>query len=60
MTCPSNITQTNDFIVNFLATATDNSGVVPTISYSSAPGSKFMVGETVVTVTAIDGAENKA
>ena len=41
LACPANITQENNKVANFGATATDNSGVSPTITYSTAPGSEF-------------------
>ena len=41
LTCPDNISQTKDKIVNFAANATDNSGTDPLIQYSVDPGSEF-------------------
>ncbi len=40
------------------ASATDNSGEAPILSYSKASGTLFPVGDTVVTITATDGAGN--
>ena len=61
ITCPSNVTQPGNRVVNYnAATATDNSGVSPTIAYSAASGSQFSFGETTVTVTATDGSGNEA
>ena len=60
LTCPANITQENDWVVNFGAIASDNSGVSPTITYSTAPGSEFSVGLTTVTVKAADSSGNEA
>ncbi len=45
-------------IVNFTATATDDFDEPVLISYSQNPGTVFPVGITIVTVTAVDGAEN--
>ncbi len=42
------------------ATATDNSGNTPTLTYSPASGFDFPLGLTTVTVTATDGDNNKA
>lgn len=57
LTCPEPIVvSTNQgcsAIVNFAATATDNSGTA-NISYSIQPGSSFNVGVTTVNVTATD------
>ncbi len=36
------------------ATATDDSGLPPTLSYSHPSGSRFPIGETTVTITATD------
>jgi hypothetical protein len=48
-------------IVNYPpATATDDSGVAPTITYSLPSGSVFPLGFTSVQVTATDGAGNHA
>ncbi|MGB6037255.1 MAG: HYR domain-containing protein, partial [Cryomorphaceae bacterium] len=61
--CPSNISVSNDAddcgaVVNFSASATDNCGGTPTITYSQDPGTFFPVGNTTVTVTADDGNGN--
>ncbi|MES2005972.1 MAG: LamG-like jellyroll fold domain-containing protein [Bacteroidota bacterium] len=45
-------------VVNFAATATDNSGLPVSISYSQNPGTVFAGGNTIVTVTAIDASNN--
>jgi hypothetical protein len=45
-------------IVNFAATATDNSGLPVTITYSQNPGTVFAAGTTTVTVTATDASDN--
>mgnify|MGYP000558694341 CR=1 FL=1 len=66
ITCPPNIsTQDNDpdtcgAKVDFisLATATDNCGGIPTISYSPASGSFLPVGTSTVIATANDGRGN--
>ncbi|MFN0075008.1 MAG: beta strand repeat-containing protein [Prosthecobacter sp.] len=42
------------------ASATDDSGLVPTISYSQASGTLFAAGVTTVTITATDAAGNAA
>ncbi|MBK9760648.1 MAG: HYR domain-containing protein [Flavobacteriales bacterium] len=42
-------------IASFNATATDNCGASPSITYSLNPGTVFPVGVTTVTVTATDG-----
>lgn len=42
------------------ASATDDSGLVPTISYSQASGTLFAAGVTTVTITATDAAGNTA
>lgn len=62
---PSTITLNADVtvcgaIANFTATATDDSELPVSISYSQAPGSVFQVGQTVVTVTATDASNNSA
>jgi LPXTG-motif cell wall-anchored protein len=41
-------------------TASDNSGVAPTVSCDRASGSTFPIGVTTVTCTAVDGAGNAA
>lgn len=63
LTVPSTITLHADVTVcgavaNFTATATDDSELPVSISYSQAPGSVFPVGQTVVTVTASDASNN--
>ena len=40
------------------ASATDNSGVTPTITYSPASNTDFAVGTTTVSVTATDASGN--
>ena len=65
VSCPENITVSNDAgqcgaIVTFNATATDNCGGTPTITYSQNPGTFFPVGITTVNVTADDGNGNMA
>ncbi|XP_072051926.1 hyalin-like [Amphiura filiformis] len=64
--CPDDITallpmgQTN-ITLNFpLATAIDNSGATPRISYSQPSGSLFNLGTTTVTATASDPSGNTA
>jgi hypothetical protein len=47
-------------VVNFAATATDNSGDPVTITYSQNPGTVFPVGRTIITVTAKDASNNVA
>lgn len=47
-------------VATFSATATDNSGAAPTITYSHASGGTFQLGVTTVTVTARDAAGNTA
>jgi len=46
--------------VNFSATAADNCGGAPNVTYSKAPGSLFPFGVTTVTVTANDGRGNSS
>ena len=46
--------------VTWTVTATDNSGVAPTLSQTARPGDTFPLGDTVVTYTATDGAGNTA
>jgi hypothetical protein len=63
VTCPSDIAVGNDVdlcgaLVSFAATATDNCGGSPSISYSQNPGTSFPVGSTTVIVTADDGNGN--
>ena len=59
--CPDNITQLDNKIVNFpAATASDNSGMSPTITYSAVSGSEFSSGITRVTATATDNASNQS
>ena len=63
VTCPSDIAVGNDVdlcgaLVSFAATATDNCGGSPSISYSQNPGTNFPVGSTTVIVTADDGNGN--
>ena len=41
-------------------TATDNSGMVPTVTQSHQPGDSFNVGTTTVTYTFTDLAGNQA
>ncbi|WP_088340883.1 malectin domain-containing carbohydrate-binding protein [Robiginitalea sediminis] len=65
VTCPGDITVSNDTdqcgaVVTFSASATDNDGSAPSLSYSHAPGSFFEAGTTTVTVTATDLAGNTA
>ncbi|MBK9270569.1 MAG: HYR domain-containing protein [Saprospiraceae bacterium] len=60
--CPANIVVSNNTgvcgnNVNFAATADDECSV-PTINYSKAPGSYFVVGTTTVYVTATDACGN--
>jgi hypothetical protein len=43
-----------------LPTATDNSGVPPTVSCSPVSGTSFNLGQTTVTCTATDGSGNQA
>ena len=48
-------------VVNYAAaTATDNSGAAPAVTYSKASGSMFAVGTTPVVMTATDAAGNAA
>ncbi len=44
--------------VSYSATATDNSGLPVTITYSINPGSTFPIGNTIVTVKATDASNN--
>jgi hypothetical protein len=61
VTCPDNIMVnacTNE-VVNYIATATDSCGLQD-FSCNPPPGSSFPVGNTMVTCTAVDLAENSA
>ena len=54
-------TDTTGVAVTFaLPTASDNSGVAPTVTCNRASGSTFPIGTTTVTCTATDGAGNSA
>ena len=61
--CPSDRTVSStvplSVIYTQLATATDNSGATPTITYSPVSGSTFGLGQTTVTVTATDPSNNR-
>ena len=62
--CPASRTVTSSaaltpVIYTQLATATDNSGATPTITYSPVSGSNFAQGQTTVTVTATDPSNNQ-
>jgi autotransporter-associated beta strand protein len=62
ITCPGNITQTNDpsfcsAVVNFTGTATDN-GPAPTIVCVPPSGATFPAGTTTVNCTATDSVGN--
>jgi hypothetical protein len=46
--------------VTFSATATDNSGAIPTVTCTPASGSVFAIGNTTVTCTATDLSGNSA
>ena len=64
ITCPANITQSNDpgqcgAIVNYTVTATDNCTSV-TVAVQPVSGSFFPVGVTTVKATATDGSGNTA
>lgn len=64
LTVPADITVSADItncgaVVNFTATATDNSLLPVTITYSQNPGTVFRVGDNIVTVTALDKSLNK-
>lgn len=54
----NNVTGTCGATANFTATATDNSGLPITITYSQNPGTVFAGGTTTVTVTATDASNN--
>ncbi len=61
--CPQAVTSytqggTNNMVSYPEATASDNSGGVVTITYSTISGSNFQVGNTTVTVTATDQSNN--
>ena len=63
LTVPANIslaasTSTCGSVANFTATATDDSGLPVTITYSTNPGTLFPAGITPVTVTATDAQGN--
>ena len=63
VTCPDDITVDNDAgqcgaVVSFEASATDNCPGDVTITYDPESGSTFAIGETQVTVTATDAADN--
>lgn len=65
VTCPADVTAdaTNEqgAEVNYpLPIAADDSGVTPSLTYSSAPGALFPVGTTTVNVTARDLSGNSA
>jgi hypothetical protein len=59
ITCPANIVAisaaSGGALVNFTVTATDDSGVAPTITCVPPSGSVFPLGQTTVTCTATDG-----
>jgi hypothetical protein len=64
LTVPADITVSTDpgqptAVVNFTPTATDNSGVAPTIVSAPPSGSAFPIGMTTVTVTATDADGNQ-
>jgi len=68
ISCPSNETErapqsnTPDagIVMTYnAATATDSSGVVPTITYTQASNTVFNIGTTIVTATATDAAGNE-
>ena len=63
VTCPPDRTVTSSVqtpvTYTQLATATDNSGAIPTITYSPVSGSTFALGATTVTVTATDPSSNQ-
>ena len=59
LTCPANINTVNDpdlcsAIVNFNVSATDNCDPDIAITYSQSSGTPFLVGATIVSVTATD------
>ncbi len=59
LVCPADIEVGTDpgvpsAVVSYSASATDNSGFAPMLSFSHDPGSTFPVGTTTVTVTATD------
>ncbi len=65
LTCPANVARGTNKLdgteVDYpAATATDDSGEAPSLTYSKASGAVFPVGTTTVTVTATDGADNEA
>jgi ELWxxDGT repeat protein len=64
VTCPPDLSveasRGGSASVNFTATVTDNTDLTPSLHYSQAPGSDFLEGETVVTVTATDASMNSA
>jgi hypothetical protein len=47
-------------VVNFAATATDDSGIPVTITYSQDPNTVFTVGNHIITITATDAFNNTA
>lgn len=55
-----NATSPAGAVVNYVASATDNSGVVAAFGCVPPPGSAFPIGDTVVTCSAADGAGNLA
>jgi hypothetical protein len=65
LTVPANLSivaepgQTNAVVVEYVATATDNSGSVAVVC-APPPGTAFLVGVTTVTCTAIDDSGNVA
>ena len=64
--CPQSITQTirtgmPSVTVSWIEpTATDNSGMTPTVTQSHQPGDSFNIGTTAVTYTFTDVAGNQA
>lgn len=63
MTLPTNINVNNTAgtcgaIVNYTVSATDNCASPITYTYSKAAGTVFPIGETIVTVTAVDASGN--
>ncbi|MBK8497480.1 MAG: HYR domain-containing protein [Flavobacteriales bacterium] len=65
LTCPADITISAspgacNAAVSFTATATDNTGAAPAVTYSPSSGSAFGLGTTTVTVTAQDAALNQS
>jgi hypothetical protein len=64
LTLPANITQDatspQGAIVNYAVTATDNSGVTPTVSCIPKSGLTFAIGPTTVNCTATDATGNSS